>query len=798
MIKKEEIKTLTYELECTSNALPVFEISFYGIYKVKENADSFINSKEFNAMDKIHSWRGIRDGNEIKIPLKELERNGIGSLSGDGALGIVLGAGRKTISFKFTKKVDSNSPEEQFRNKLKSQLSKIEIEYYKDITEGSNYLKLDLDTMEMNAYKKLDITYTKESDALFFRRIEPGYFSGASDVSLDGAYYISISPITQIQWTKITDEKISNNSDLEADTEKANTTSIRSSVKVSYDDICGKNENEKYLSPSKNSESWVNHPFIAYLTSKTGGREKEIGLFFDLPTEAQWEYALFEKNDDLFERENILEWCYDWYQKNISCDYWAYNPYGPYEGEEGKRVVRNAAKREFRSGSKANSSDPENRFAFRLVLQEKDFTKLEIKYTTPNSKRSLPIFSTEFYGISKDGSKVLLDGLLGELTKAGSMGITFGSGNHKAIWETRKRYENLKIKVDCKDVTKEATYLVLDIENKKMRAANEISNQINKDDASRTNEIWFRRIEPGTFMMGTSEKDFLRYEKICRENIEKGKNRDINRAIFENLKVCSRLEKQHEVVITEAFYIAVFPTTQAQWKKINEDGYNPSKYIDDMRPVEQISFNWKKNSELKSFLEILKKFDGEDLIFDIPTEAEWEYACRAGYDTDLNNGKNLADLVQDDNLDKLGQYWQNGGGASDDFKLSASNLGKAQPGNQKAIAGAHKGLLKFHRVNNASAKVGSYLPNDWGLYDMHGNVFEWCKDQFQGDDLKINPDGPKDIIYGVLRGGSWNTHAAFYCRSAHRIFHKQGDDPVSCGFRLILVGKNRTTKKEKN
>ena len=794
-------------MKSSYETLPVFKVTFYGIY----NAYNFLKVKGIDHSEIIKNLNGKRvsgsDGDYVQIPLEYLERLGLGTLSGDGAVGIVLGSGNKTISWNKkskSKNVNENTPEEIVKEILRNPDS-IEVDY-KDITEGANYLKLDINTMKVDAFKKLDQTYMEAWNSLFFKRIEPGSFRNVRDVKITDAYYISVSLISQIQWAKITDAKFESESE-DKNTEKDRGVE-RIPVRVSYEDICGKNEKEKYKSPTKSPKKGSANPFLSFLTGKTGGRQKQIGLFFDLPTEAQWEYALFEDKDDdgLYKRENLCEWCYDWYQKDLGHDL-AYNPYGPYKGEDGKRVIRNATDRNYRSGSVTNAKSSSNKYGFRLVLTAKDFITFSIKYTTPYSKSTLPTFTTNFYGVGIDGTKLSLDELVGELTESGSMGIVFGSGTHTAKWETRKRYENLDLLVECKDVTDEATYLALDIEEKKIRPVNDVNSKVIKSDSARTNELWFRRIESGTFMMGTSEKDFQRYEQICRTNIEKGIERDKNRTILKDLNICRKLEKQHEVELTKSFYMAIFPTTQAQWKRVTEDGYNPSKYIGDTRPVEQIAYSssGKKGEDYNvvNFLKALKQFDGKDLVFDIPTEAEWEYACRADSQTDLNNGTNLVDLVQDDNLNKLGRYWHNGGGIEvhkpGDYRFSdsESDSEKINIAGSKTIAGAHKGLFKFCRVSDSHSKVGSYLPNAWGLYDMHGNVFEWCLDWYQ-DDLGSapvkDPAGPQKGTYRVLRGGSWNSHAAFYCRSAYRNRHKQGNDPVIsfdyCGFRLVLGGKD--------
>lgn len=133
------------------------------------------------------------------------------------------------------------------------------------------------------------------------------------------------------------------------------------------------------------------------------------------------------------------------------------------------------------------------------------------------------------------------------------------------------------------------------------------------------------------------------------------------------------------------------------------------------------------------------------LEFDLPTEAEWEYSCRAGTATPLNSGKGVTAPDECPNMAKVGRYLFNGGTES----------GKTAAG--------------------ATAKVGSYLPNAWGLYDMHGNVWEWCQDWFPGYKDKLR----------VVRGGGW-CHFARYCRSAARGSGTPHQRDRGCGFRVLL------------
>ena len=183
------------------------------------------------------------------------------------------------------------------------------------------------------------------------------------------------------------------------------------------------------------------------------------------------------------------------------------------------------------------------------------------------------------------------------------------------------------------------------------------------------------------------------------------------------------------VTISEPFYIGVFEVTQKQYALIN--GSNPSTYKGDMRPVECVSYNdirgtskgaqWPSGTEFDDTSWLGKLRAKVGVAFDLPTESQWEYACRAGTTT----------------------YFNNGGSSASDLSLDGRWYNNRTDG---------KGGYSEHTT------VGSYLPNAWGLYDMHGNVREWCLDWYGS----INSDPATDWAGGssgsdrVLRGGYWD------------------------------------------
>ena len=254
-------------------------------------------------------------------------------------------------------------------------------------------------------------------------------------------------------------------------------------------------------------------------------------------------------------------------------------------------------------------------------------------------------------------------------------------------------------------------------------------------DEYKTTKMVLRKIKAGEFTMGSPAGELGRYSD----------------------------EVQHEVTLTEDYYIGIFETTQKQYELIV--GNNPAYYQGSMRPVECVSYDkirgnekgafWPANGtvDATSFLGILRAKTSKR--FDLPTEAQWEYACRAGTTTSLNDGNNITNMVTDGNLNKLGRYYRN----RDDGKGG---------------------------YTNATATVGSYFPNGWGLYDMHGNVSEWCLDwigSYEGN--ATDPKGATEGYNRILRGGYFYSYP-YSCRSAYRIASAPFSESVDYGFRIVL------------
>ena len=244
--------------------------------------------------------------------------------------------------------------------------------------------------------------------------------------------------------------------------------------------------------------------------------------------------------------------------------------------------------------------------------------------------------------------------------------------------------------------------------------------------------IW---IEPGTFTMGSPSSELGRFNN----------------------------ETQHEVTLTKGYWLGKYEVTQEQYKTIM--GNNPSKFVGNNLPVEQV--NWEEAMEFcRKLTDRLGDTLPKGYKCSLPTEAQWEYACRAGTTSSLNSGKNVTTAEGGekgvcDNLDEVGWYWMNGG------------MKNWNGGNNPSTC-THPGGMK--------------KPNNWGLYDMHGNVWEWCLDWY-GDYPTSSVTDPKGADTGktrVSRGGGWGSVPRF-CRSAGRDWSTPDRRLNDLGFRLALV-----------
>jgi sulfatase modifying factor 1 len=218
--------------------------------------------------------------------------------------------------------------------------------------------------------------------------------------------------------------------------------------------------------------------------------------------------------------------------------------------------------------------------------------------------------------------------------------------------------------------------------------------------------------KPGSFQMGSPEDEEDRYED----------------------------ETLHEVTLTSGYWLGKHPVTQAEWEKVM--GNNASHFNGANRPVEKVSWD-----DVTSFCEKLNERESEagrlpaGMAYQLPTEAQWEYACRAGTTTAYAFGNELT--------------------AKD----------------------ANTGSSKLKETTD----VGKYPANLWGFHDMHGNVWEWCADWYENYPSRTvsDPVGPADGSDRVGRGGSWSD-AALNARSANQGRNVPAISFSTLGFRLSL------------
>lgn len=223
-------------------------------------------------------------------------------------------------------------------------------------------------------------------------------------------------------------------------------------------------------------------------------------------------------------------------------------------------------------------------------------------------------------------------------------------------------------------------------------------------------------------------------------------------------------EKPHQVLLTAPFYIGAHEVTNAQWKQVM--GSSPSEWKHDDRPVENV--NWYEAVEFCKRLSSLPDEQHGGRVYRLPTEAEWEYACRAGERTLYAHGDDQSPLVA--------YAWF--GNNSGSHPIDVATLWNQSPDEY---------FKQLQRLGCQTHPVGRKKPNAWGLYDMHGNLWEWCSDwygEYSQAAIK-DPQGPTDGSFRVVRGGSWYSPAA-QCRSAFRSGLHPSDRAFYLGFRVAM------------
>jgi formylglycine-generating enzyme required for sulfatase activity len=219
----------------------------------------------------------------------------------------------------------------------------------------------------------------------------------------------------------------------------------------------------------------------------------------------------------------------------------------------------------------------------------------------------------------------------------------------------------------------------------------------------------------------------------------------------------------HTVTLTKSFYMGKYEITQSQWKTVM--GTDPSNFKGDNLPIEQVSWY-----EAVEFCNKLSEKDGLTKCYTIndydvtcnwsakgwrlPTEAEWEYTCKAGTTNDFYSGSltNEYTISLDSNLDKIGWYYDNS--------------------------------------SDQTHPVGQKQANAFGLFDMSGNVYEWCWDRYSStyytNTTVTDPTGSSEGSLRLLRGGCWY-YGADFCRGAHRFSFQPDYRDKGMGFRIVSL-----------
>lgn len=374
--------------------------------------------------------------------------------------------------------------------------------------------------------------------------------------------------------------------------------------------------------------------------------------------------------------------------------------------------------------------------------------KVDIDYTVTCDKEDADIWVYPV-GYDKDTNTTMAPRAL----EGDGVNAPVKAGTHRMTWTVTDDYPNFNstaFTVKMTALVGAAPYMVVDLSG----GVDAISYPVTYlssvpeggwSDEYKTTKMVLRLIPPGSFWMGSPSD-------------ENGR---------------SSYEDRHGVVLTKPYYMGVFECTQKQYQLVM--GSTPSQRKGDMRPVEKVSYNnirgsvngagWPTHNQVDadSFMGRLRS--KANMLFDLPTEAQWEYACRAGTSTALNNGKNYDWGA---NCNEVARWTRNSHNYGTNYKYD------------------EKGGYTEH------TKVGCYLENAWGLYDMHGNVRELCRDYWKNSELNtagaVDPVGFSNAFnneaYRVYRGGCFNDDEQI--RSAYRYYTYLGSGNTSeyVGFRV--------------
>ncbi|MBO7447521.1 SUMF1/EgtB/PvdO family nonheme iron enzyme [bacterium] len=400
--------------------------------------------------------------------------------------------------------------------------------------------------------------------------------------------------------------------------------------------------------------------------------------------------------------------------------------------------------------------------------------KVDINYTL-SSSAAYPVFRVAFYGQIGNGEEFALNTLEGD----GACGVTFEDGVKRVTWDAsidkpNTESSNVKVGIIALDVTVAAKYLVLDLNNYTMSytmAGPDLSNDNPSRDAYKSWKVYFKRIDPGTYYMGSDPS-------------EPGREPATNPTVYED---------KHEVTITKPFYIGVFECTAAQYAIVTDSSSSaktPQVQVNmaDLRGT-AYGATWPTYTDHRvddtSFFGKLRQKTGYSLKFDLPTEAQWEMAARDkgdgtyqndgtyNYDGTFHGDKVWNDgstfwktVVVEDPQDPERSYTTNIVDYSD-----LANLGW------------------FRDPNSALHDVGLKNPGINGLYDIHGNAWEYCLDRLAvhlGTSAETDPVGNSSGSSFIVKSGSvYVSDPTNYCRMAMRMGRNARTDNI--GFRIAIV-----------
>ena len=356
-----------------------------------------------------------------------------------------------------------------------------------------------------------------------------------------------------------------------------------------------------------------------------------------------------------------------------------------------------------------------------------------INYTVSSDYSGEGDLTIKFYGSTDEGVTTFDLSTKGTLTKDGASG-TITPGTHKTIWTPDSTLNNvtgtIRVGVEVEEPTPPtpSTYMIIDVSGGYQAQSYPVSYTDEEPSGGwnvneyKTTKIVLKYCPPGTFKMGSPDDEL-------------GRQSD---------------ETQRDITLTKGFYVGIFEVTDQQYGEIYNGNWQPgyetlAKSYCTYQVVRGSEWPSSTTPGANSFLGKLNSRTG--LSFDLPTEAQWEYACRGGTTRATNRNKDLSSAGSCPEMDEVANY-----------------LGE-----------------------DPELPVGSHLPNFWGLYDMHGNISEYCLDYYGPYDTTdvIDPIGPTTVNYRVVRGGNYDS-AAKECRSASRLsFDKTS--AFYCGFRLFMV-----------